>query len=75
MEVISPSERYEDIQRKLTQYLAWGVKAVWIVEPATRTVTVHTADGVTRLASDDMLDGGPAAPGFACQVERLFPPA
>lgn len=75
VEVISPSERYEDIQQKITQYLAWGVKAVWIVEPATRTVTIHTADGVTRLASGDTLEAGPAAPGFACRVERLFPPA
>jgi len=75
VEVISPSERYEDIRQKIAQYLGWGVKAVWIVEPATRTVTVHTADGVIRLASDDTLEGGPAAPGFTCRVERLFPPA
>ena len=45
------------------------------MEPATRTVTVHTADGVTRLASEDTLEAGPAAPGFACRVEQFFPPA
>ena len=73
VEIISPSERYEDVQQKITQYLDWGVKAVWVVEPPTRTVAVHTRERIIRLQEGETLDGGDAVPGFACPVEEIFP--
>ena len=73
VEVISPSERYEEIQTKIDQLLNWGVQAIWIVEPSTRTVTVHTTTTITRLTEDETLTGGQAVPGFICPVKRIFP--
>lgn len=73
VEVISPNERYEDIQQQIAQYLGWGVQAVWVVEPSTRTVTVHTVGSVARLAEGDTLEGGTAVPDFACLIEQIFP--
>lgn len=50
VEIIPPSERYEDVQQKIAQNLDWGVKAVWVIEPPTRTwpsipVSVSPASG------------------------------
>ena len=73
IEIISPSERYEDVIIKVHEYLNWGVKAVWVVEPTTREVVVYSADGITRFSGEDELIGGTAAPGFAHQVKDLFP--
>ena len=73
IEIISPSERYEDVIIKVREYLGWGVKAVWVVEPATSEVVVHSTEDITRLIGEDELCGGDAAPGFAHQVNDLFP--
>ena len=73
VEVISPSERYEDVQEKIAQYLEWGVETVWVVEPPTRTVTVHTRGRIIRLQESDTLDGRDAVPGFACRIDDIFP--
>jgi Uma2 family endonuclease len=49
---------------------------VWIVDPASRTVTVYEADGAARrLRAADALNGGAVLPGFRCAVADLFPPA
>lgn len=72
-EVISPNDRYEDVDLKVRQWLRAGSRIVWVVNPRTRTVTAYTPDGhaVVREA-EDTLDGGDVLPGFACSVAELF---
>jgi Uma2 family endonuclease len=76
VEVISPNDLYEEIDAKVEEYLQAGVQTVWVVNPRTRTVQVHRADGsVTKLRESDELTGeGPLA-GFRCALRDLFPPA
>ncbi len=40
VEVLSPSNRFGDILAKVAEYLAAGVRLVWVVDPAARSVTV-----------------------------------
>src|SRR4029453_16585782 len=40
IEIMSPSDRWQDVRQKLTEYFAIGVHRVWIVEPENRTVLV-----------------------------------
>lgn len=73
-EVVSPSDRYEEVAEKTTSWLEAGAEVVWVVNPRARTVTVHSADGTARIFSaDEELAGGSLLPGFACRVAELFP--
>ena len=73
VEVLSPSDRASELQEKLDDYLAAGTTAVWVIDPARRTVEVHTADGrVRRLRDGDTLDGAPVLPDLLVAVADLF---
>lgn len=56
VEVISPSETAEDVQRKIDLLLRCGSQEVWAVYPKTRTVEVRKADGSAAIlhASDTL---------------------
>jgi Uma2 family endonuclease len=60
VEVLSPDDRMSEMQERIDDYLAFGVKYVWIVDPVTRKGYVHTAD-FSREAKDGILrTKGPA---------------
>ncbi len=45
VEVISPTDDYEDVQEKITEYFTFGVRQVWIISPESKTLTVYFAHG------------------------------
>lgn len=72
-EVISPNDFSEDVEEKIQQWLEAGVKVVWQLFPALRSVTVRNPDGSAQthrvgdtLALPDLL------PGFSVPVAALF---
>ncbi len=73
VEVISPSNKAADTQRKIRQLLAAGTALVWIVYPDMRIVDVHSQAGASTLEADDMLSGGDVLPGFEVPVREIFP--
>jgi Uma2 family endonuclease len=73
VEVVSPSDRMNDVTDKVMLYLDAGAQLVWIVQPTLKTVTVHYPDRTSRtLTTDDQLDGGEVLPGFQIAVSELF---
>lgn len=74
VEILSPSDVFEDISRKVKLYRDAGVPLVWVIDPDFRTVTVHRpgAEPVMLNATQE-LDGGHVLPGFRVPVTRLFP--
>jgi Uma2 family endonuclease len=76
VEVLSPSERPAAVRAKIADYLRLGVRAVWVVDPARRTVRIHSRMGrrtsEALLAEDDTLDGGEVVPGCRCRIAELF---
>ena len=75
VEVLSPGDVAVQVERKIQEYLHFGVKLVWIVVPETRTVRIHRADGtVTLLHERDTISGESVLAGFACPVADFFPP-
>lgn len=75
VEVIAPHETYAEIEEKVDEYLAAGVRLVWVVNPPNRSVRVHRPDGsVTDLRQADDLAGEGVIPGFRCPVAALFEP-
>lgn len=74
-EVVSPNDLYEEVEEKVVEYVAAGVKLVWVINPAKRSVRVHRADGtITDLGESDELNGEDVIPGFRCRVGDLFAP-
>ncbi len=75
-EVVSPNDLADDLERKVEDYLAAGVRLVWVVYPETRIVQVHRRDGTqARLREADTISGEDVLPGFTCLVSTLFPAA
>jgi Uma2 family endonuclease len=73
VEVLSPSDRMADAMSKVSMYLQAGVRLVWLVDPAERTVTIFRPDGgLKMLGESDTLDGGDVLPGFSLPVVEIF---
>jgi len=73
VEVISPSERAAEIEAKITEYLLAGTQIVWVVQPMTRTVTVHVPNQSPRLLTvNDTLDAGDLIPELALPVRDIL---
>lgn len=73
VEVTSPNDLHDDVEEKLDEWLAAGVRVVWVVQPVNRTIRVHRADGgYAFLREADTLTGDDVLPGFTCPVADLF---
>ncbi len=73
VEVLSPSNTAKEMDRKLKDYFASGVRLVWYVDPVQRTAEVLTAvDRSVVLREGDALDGGEVLPGFVLPLAVLF---
>lgn len=73
VEVISPSESGPKVRTKVSQWIGYGAKQVWIVDPKHETVTIHRplTESVKfelhqTLEADDLL------PGFRIAVADIF---
>ncbi|HEV3167318.1 MAG TPA: Uma2 family endonuclease [Isosphaeraceae bacterium] len=75
VEVVSPHDLVYEVDQEVDDYLAAGVRLVWMVNPERRTVWVYRVDGPVRfLREPDELSGEDVLPGFRCLVSELFPP-
>jgi Uma2 family endonuclease len=73
VEVLSPSDREPKTRRKVTQWLSFGAKQVWIVDCKHETITIYksSTDSITfalqeTLVAEDLL------PGFSIKVAEIF---
>jgi len=73
VEVLSPSDKRSEVDRKIAQYVRLGVKEVWFVEPTARRITVYKAERPPNVLQEtDTLDGGDLLRGFQYPLSRLF---
>jgi Uma2 family endonuclease len=73
VEIVSPTDRAEDVYGKVREYLEAGTRMVWVAWPRYRSVVVYTPNANPReLGPDDELDGGEVLPGFRVRVSELF---
>ena len=73
VEVVSPSDRYTEVEEKAQDWLDAGTRMVVVVNPRTRTVTVYrSSTEVIRLTESDRFNGDDVLPGFTCRVSEFF---
>ena len=73
VEVISPSDRYTEVQAKVLDWLDAGSLMVVVVNPRRRTVTVYRSlSDIVILTENDILDGRDVVPGWTLPLEQLF---
>lgn len=74
VEIVSQNDRYSDITSKVAEYLEQGTRLVWVIDPQTRKIKVHTPqnpDG-RSLQEDETLSGDPLFPGLELPVKAIF---
>ena len=73
VEVRSPGQSWSEVTAKVAEYLAMGVKMVWVADPKTRRVTVFTPEEEPVVhAAESEWDGGQVLPGLQCSGARVF---
>jgi Uma2 family endonuclease len=71
VEVLSKGNTRAEIERKLSEFFAAGVRLAWVMDPRKREVRVYTApDTYTTLSEEDVLDGGDVVPGFRYSIKE-----
>jgi len=73
VEILSRGNTKKEMQRKLVDYFAAGVRLVWYVDPQQKSAAVYTApDQCTTVDEGGVLDGGEVLPGFRLPLKDLF---
>ena len=75
IEVVSEGGETRDYETKRQEYLVYGLREYWIVDPQTRRVTVLSRDGdvwVERVFQGDQTIETRVLPGFEGRVADLW---
>lgn len=73
VEVRSPNDRMSKINRRISQFLTWGVPLVWLIDSEDQTITIYRRGQPHEvLEADQDLTGDSALPEFRCRVSEFF---
>lgn len=73
VEVVSPNDVFEHVERKVGEYFDHGVREVWVVSPPERRVHVYTAHDAVRIVTAPADLETPLLPGWRLSLAELFP--
>jgi Uma2 family endonuclease len=73
VEIMSPSDRWSDVRKKIKEYFGIGVSAVLIVEPEEQTVALYRSPtDIREYNAEDIVQLDDILPGFGLQLNRLW---
>src|SRR5262245_18756456 len=73
IEVVSPNDTHRKLMRKVREYLQYGARQVWVLNPTDQSISIYSSPKkVTILGPEDELDGGEVLPGFRVPVASRF---
>lgn len=73
VEVLSPSDKHEEIRDKVLEYLDVGVREIWIVDPDFKTVQVHQPGAAPVSYNREQEMQCRALPGLTLAIAEIFP--
>ncbi|MGA3238006.1 MAG: Uma2 family endonuclease [Bryobacteraceae bacterium] len=59
IEILSPEDRMSRMQQKIDDYLAFGVRYVWVVDPQTRKAWIYTSEGSREVRNGTLRTENP----------------
>ena len=75
IEIMSPSNPWEDVQKKISEYLEIGVREVWVISISVRTVSVYHSITDVKIFADqkgDSVSSPEILPGFELPLSQIF---
>ncbi len=73
LELLSPNDRLQDIQKKMQEYLACGIKLGWLIYPDEQRVEIYRLDqDLEVLDFPQSLSGEDLMPGLIVELEEIF---
>ncbi len=73
IEIVSPSDIFGDVFKKIDEYLAAEVKQVWLVAPERKTLTIYRSrTDATILTETEELVGESFLSGFRLKLSDIF---
>ncbi len=73
IEVISPSERHNAVEQKISDYFAAGVRQVWKIVPESKTIAIYfSPTEITVLTENDTLTCEGILPNFRLNLSDIF---
>lgn len=73
IEIISPTDRHEDIVLKRREYFRAGVRIAWYISPAEQTVSVYLSPtDVTVCEGPTRCSAAPVLPDFEISASEVF---
>lgn len=73
VEVISPHDRYAEVEEKVFDWLEAGTQMVIVLNPHQRTATIYRSlTAIVILTERDTLRGGEVVPGWMIPVRDFF---
>jgi len=69
VEILSPEDRVSRMQNKIAEYLAFGVRYVWVLDPETKEAFVYTSGGMKKVDDGFLRTENPA---LSIPLDQLF---
>jgi Uma2 family endonuclease len=70
VEIVSPSQSTQDVVDKIRDMLDAGVASCWLVQPATETISIFTADAKPRTVSEGTVSD--PATEIEVEIDEIF---
>lgn len=73
VEIVSPTDFYQDVLEKIDDYFAAEVKQVWLINPEKETLTIYFSRSETKLLTkNDVLTCEEILPKFSVKLAEIF---
>lgn len=73
IEVVSPTNKGDEVVDKIAEYFRAGVESVWVVFPSQELVYVYASPTAVRIFTRaDVLEGAPVLPDFHLPLDQVF---
>ncbi len=73
VEVLSPSDSWRQVERKIELFLRFGTRLAWIIDPKRSRARVYSSMGECREFTGEFeLTGEPVLPGFKISSAEIF---
>lgn len=73
IEILSENDKGIAVNQKARQYLADGVRLVWVIDPVEGILTIFLRDGLRIASATDEITGDPVLPDYRITLRAVLP--